>query len=278
MLSGLNHILQHALIRLLRPLVRMMIRQNVPFGAVVDLLRHVYVTVAREELTLPGKKLSDSRVSVVTGIPRKDIKKFAEIPKLTDKEIAGSHNRASRVLMAWIYNSDYHTDGKPRDLPLEHSHDSEISFEMLVKKHSGGVPHRAVLDELLRIQAVRFIDDTTLRLVSYGYAPSTDDLKQISYLSQEISDFLNCIDHNISHEQKDSFLQLSARCDNLPEEAMTRLKSLSKNEGHKLLREFANQLSRYDRDENDNVFGTGRHKAVMGLYYYQEDLSDEERT
>ena len=271
-----SHVFQQALVRLLKPVVRLMIRHNVPLATFVDLLRHVYVVVAKEELALPGKKLSDSRISVVTGIPRKDIKRYSEEPELNDAEVATEHNRAARVLTGWIHNKDFHNKetGKPLDLPMETNGD-EPSFPLLVQRFSGGVPPRAVLDELLRIQAVRRLDDGQIRLVTFGYVPSSDALEQVRVMSEEISDFLKSVDHNINSPLEDSFLQLSVRCDNLPEEVMEKIRTMSGDKGRAMLQDMAEEMSKVDRDQNDQVFGTGRQRAVLGVYYYQEDVSDK---
>lgn len=273
MSEGMSHVLRRAIIRLLRPIIRLMIRHNVPLGTFVDLLRHVYVVVAREELTLPGRKLSDSRISVVTGIPRKDIKRYGQLPDLTDDDVARSHNRAARVLTGWIQDRRFHDpkNGKPMDLPME----GEPSFSLLVQSYSGGVPPRAVLDELLRIGAIRRLEDEKLRLVSYGYVPSGDELERIRIMSEEISDYLGSVEHNISHPPDQSFLQLAARCDNLPQEVLEELRNLGTEKGRALLQDYVQHLARYDRDQHDDVFGTGRHKVTLGVYYYEEELSDE---
>jgi hypothetical protein len=272
-----SHVLQQAIVRLLRPVVRLMIRHNVPLATFVELVRHVYVTVSQEELALLGKKLSDSRISVVTGIPRKDIKKYSESPDYKDNDVATEHNRAARVLTGWIHNKTYHnpSTGKPLDLPLESDQPEVPSFYHLVQHHSGGVPPRAVLDELLRIKAVRLLDNGELRLVTFGYIPSSDALTQVRVISEEISDFLKAVDHNVTHTPEESFLQLSVRCNNLPEEALEQLRTYSGTKGRHMLQDVAGEVSKFDRDQNDRVFGTGKHRLVMGVYYYQEDISHE---
>lgn len=260
---------------MLKPIVRLMIKHNVPLGSFLEVLKHVYVVVAKEELTLPGKKLSDSRIAVVTGLPRKDIKNHSELPDLQDQNIVQEHNRAARVLAGWIQDSFFHQkDGKPMDLPLE-SQKGLPSFQSLVLKYSGGVPARAILDELARVEAVRRLENGELRLVSFGYIPNHGELQQVEVVSREISDFLNTIDHNITHDAEDSYLQLSARCDNLPEEIMDKIRYLGRDKGQQLLQEFLTFMSHYDREQNDNVFGTGRKRAVYGIYYYEEDVEQK---
>lgn len=261
---------------MLKPIVRLMIKHNMPLGSFLEVLKHVYVNVAKEELALPGKKLSDSRIAVVTGLPRKDVKNHLALPDLDDQNIVQEHNRAARVLTGWIQDSFYHnSEGRPMDLPLEASVDVP-SFHHLVQKYSGGVPTRAILDELIRVDAIRKLDSGEVRLVSFGYVPNHGELQQVEMVSREISDFLNTIDHNITHDAEDSFLQLSARCDNLPEEMMEKIRYLGRDKGQLLLQEFLNYMSNYDRDQNDRVYGTGRKRAVYGIYYYEEDVEQKD--
>jgi len=268
--------LQSAILRLMRPVVRLLLKHNIPFGTFSDLIKHSYVQVAKETLSLPGKKLSDSRISVVTGIPRKDIKRYAEAPDRNDKEIFREHNRAARVLTGWIQDKDFNDkEGRPLDLPME-ADGNDPSFSILVQKYSGGIPPRAILDECLRIEAIRKMDDQRLRLVSFGYLPSHDELEQIQVLSREVADFLDCIDHNLRADLEDSYLQLSVRCDNLPEECLDKLRIEGGDRGRKLLQDMAGSITRFDRDQNDTVFGTGKHRVVMGVYYYQQEVKDED--
>ena len=64
------------LARLLRPLVRLLIRSGITFPALIDLLRELYVNVAENEFPLPDKAQTDSRVSLLTGIHRKEVRRL----------------------------------------------------------------------------------------------------------------------------------------------------------------------------------------------------------
>src|SRR4028118_1391499 len=68
--------LQAPLARLLRPLVRLLIRNGITFPAVTELLRELYVNVAEHDFTLPGKDQTDSRVSLLTGVHRKEVRRL----------------------------------------------------------------------------------------------------------------------------------------------------------------------------------------------------------
>lgn len=61
------------LARLLRPLVRLCIRSGMTFPALAQLLRELFVNVAEHDFALDGKPQTDSRVSLLTGIHRKEV-------------------------------------------------------------------------------------------------------------------------------------------------------------------------------------------------------------
>ena len=67
-------LLLDATARLLRPLVRLLIRSGVVCPTVMDVLRGLYVDVAREMLPDPRAR-TDSRISLLTGVHRKELRR-----------------------------------------------------------------------------------------------------------------------------------------------------------------------------------------------------------
>lgn len=80
--NALNAIAYHppsmlsALRRVMRPLVRLMLRKGVTYTMFADLLKEVFVDVAHREFRLDGTVPTDSRVSLLTGVHRKDVRRL----------------------------------------------------------------------------------------------------------------------------------------------------------------------------------------------------------
>src|SRR6478672_1958357 len=89
------------LARLLRPLVRLLIRSGMTFPALAELLRELYVNVAEHDFALPGKEQTDSRVSLVTGIHRKEVRRLRGAGAPVTVVPAGL-SRTSRILARWL--------------------------------------------------------------------------------------------------------------------------------------------------------------------------------
>src|SRR5690606_39487572 len=122
-----------------------------------------------QEFAIPGKKPSISRASILTGLTRKDVQARVASPPDFSGEVSEQHyNRAARVLSAWTRHPDYRNEsGEPRALAI----DGPDGFAELVRRHSGDMPARAVLDELLRVGAVRQREDGLYEPVARSYVP-----------------------------------------------------------------------------------------------------------
>lgn len=68
--------LNAAVLKLLRPLCRLLLRHHVPFAAFEELAKHTYVQVALDDFGIPGKKPTLSRASILTGLTRKDVQRL----------------------------------------------------------------------------------------------------------------------------------------------------------------------------------------------------------
>ena len=85
-----------AIARLLIPLVRVILRYGIPYGAFAEIAKRVYVDVALDEFAIPGRKPTISRASVITGLSRKEILRVQRLPDLGEDDAAESYNRAAR--------------------------------------------------------------------------------------------------------------------------------------------------------------------------------------
>ena len=99
--------LSTAAIRLLRPLVRILIRNGVSYGTFADLAKWLYVDVATKEFGIKGRKQSTSRVSVITGLSRKEVMRVRQLERPDDRATTEGYNRAARVIAGWRRESDF---------------------------------------------------------------------------------------------------------------------------------------------------------------------------
>lgn len=260
-----------AVTTLLRPLVRLLLRNGIPYQTFSDMAKRVYVDVAMEEFGIPGRKPSKSRVSIITGLSRKEVLRVRRLRSPDDSGAAGMYNRAARVIAGWVRDPRFNPEsGHPKDLPFD---EDAACFRELVKSYSGDAPARAVLDELVRVGAVERTPDGKIRLVERSYVPKAGEIEKIGILGVDTSDLIATIDHNIQ-KTGDLFFQRKVCYDNLPSETLPGFRNLAAHRAQGLLEHLDRWLSERDRDFHPEVAGTGRMRAGVGIYYFQEDRGE----
>ena len=257
-----------AILRILRPLIRLLLRYGVPFGTFSDLVKRVYVEVALEEFGIPGRKQTHSRVSVLTGLSRKEVLRVTRLERPDDTDTATRYNRAARVIAGWVRDGRFHDgSGNPAPLPVE---GEGTTFSALVKEYSGDVPHRAILDELLRVGAAERTSDGKVRILARAYIPVSGDEEKLEILGTDTACLIETIDHNLRAEPGKAFFQRKTMYDNLPDEAIGELRTDLAVRAEKFLEQADQRLAERDRDANPHSTGTGRHRAGIGIFWFEE--------
>jgi len=265
-----------ALFKLMRPLVKLLLRYGVSHSEFVEALKRIYVSVAEseQEFRVEDRKQSVSRISVLTGLNRKEVSRIQALPSDEEFEVT-THNRAAQVVDGWLRGSAYQdSNGEPIDLSLG---GDSVSFSTLVKTYSGDMPVRAVLDELIRVGVVKKLGNGMLSLCSRAYIPQKSDTEKLDILGVSATDLLNTLEHNIPRPLENSRLQLTLAYDNLPEETVEEFKKMSEEHAQNTLLLLNDWLSKQDRSVNPSVSGHGCYRAGLGMYYFEESINKEEK-
>jgi hypothetical protein len=271
-----SHALIAALVRMLRPLVKILLHRGVSFKTLSDLLKWLYADVAAEEFGPAGRKLSISRVSAMTGMTRKEVARLLEHDKPQDRKSSERFNRAARVIAGWRRDPDF-KDGRGAAAGLEFKGDGP-SFTELVRRYSGDMTPRAMLDELLRVGAAKQLRDGRIKLAVRGYVPEGGDELKIHILGTDVGHLIATIAHNLNSgptPESRPFFQRKVFYDNLPIEALAEFRALSAENSQRLLEKLDLLLSKKDRDVNPSVEGNGRWVAGVGIYYFEEPYKKE---
>src|SRR3972149_5806799 len=117
--TPINKALSAAVRRLLLPLGRLLLRNGVSYGPFADLAKWVFVDVAAREFGVPKRKQSDARISIITGLTRKEVARVKHIETPYDTAAAEQYNRAARVISGWVGDGRYtDAEGRPPGLPV----------------------------------------------------------------------------------------------------------------------------------------------------------------
>ncbi|MEM1229483.1 MAG: DUF6502 family protein [Pseudomonadota bacterium] len=261
--------------RLLKPLVRLALRNGVAADAVTELVRKLYVDVAEAEFAVPGKKQTTSRISVLTGLSRKEVARLRALDPEEESEPRW-RNRAATVLSAWELDPAFQDrKGDPLELPFVTA-PGEPSFTELVRRHSGDMQPRAVADELLRVDAIEAVDDR-LRMCRRGYEPAADPEAKLAMLGTDVSELIETIDHNLTAAPEETLLQGKVRYDRVPQAHAVEFLDYSR----RLARNLLGDLNRWLRARDLDTPGADPAAASqdedvrtvalgLGVYHIQE--------
>lgn len=261
-----------ALGKLLKPLVRLLLRNGIAYGEFADMAKQAYIEVANADFAVPGRKQSQSRIAVITGIHRHEVAKFLKRDADTDTEShIGRHNRAARVIFGWQNDPAFSELGKARQLTLD-------EFSTLVVRHGADVTTRTILDELTRVGAARTTDEGNIELLVEAFAPQ-DSIQDLIYIFGDCStDLLETLDHNLSCDADDRRLQMSVVYNNLPDDVLRNLELVSRDRAMEFLTDLNKFYATQDRDTNPSVEGEGRNRAGLGLFYFQSPSRGENQS
>jgi Family of unknown function (DUF6502) len=192
--------------RILRPLVRILLRNGVSFLEFAETVKAVYVETAARDFQVPHRRMSISRIAIMTGLTRKEASKIIFEPNKGDHEDdRGRLNRISRVLTGWSTDPTFMGPyGFPLDLPTDRNGVMEApNFSDLVKRYSGDMPPRAMLDELLRVNAAKHLEDGSVRLLTRTYIPEALSPESIERLAMVVGNIVETLDHNVRVEREE---------------------------------------------------------------------------
>jgi hypothetical protein len=253
---------------ILRPLVRILLRNGIPYAAFADLARRVYVEVAEKEFALPEKKQTVSRISTITGLTRKEVARIQSAEVADPAAPAERFNRPARVIGGWVREKRYRDKrGRPADLPMD---GESGSFSALVREFSGDIPPRAIADELARVGAIEILPDGRVRLLTRAYIPRGDQAEKIAILGADVADLIRTIDHNLTCAPGEAYFQRRVSYDNIPRELLPELTSALSRKAQSCLESLDRVLAAADRDRSPRVKGSGRVRLGVGIYYFEE--------
>ncbi len=182
--------------RVLKPLVKFLLNRGITYTAVSDALKSIYVEVASESAQIEGKRLTDSRVSLVTGIHRKEVKRLRELLAQEDEIPLGEIQASlgASVMAKWLSTSDY-LDENNQPLVIAKTGESP-SFEALVYSISKDKHFRSLLDDWVT-QGIASVDEGRVTLLQRGLVPSEDDVEKLYFAGKNLGAHIETVTHNL---------------------------------------------------------------------------------
>jgi hypothetical protein len=254
-----------ALRHLLRPLVRLLVARGATYTMLSDLLKQVYVDVADRDFRLDGKRPTDSRVSLLSGVHRKDVRRLREAAPADADVAPDSVALGAQLVSAWTTRREFlDSKGRPRSLARLASQGGGRSFESLVAGVSTDIRPRSVLDEWLRLGVVELDAKDRVVLRAAAFVPSRGFDEKAFYLGHNVHDHLAAAAHNLLAEGE-PFLERSVHYDALAAQSVAELAELAGRAGMDALNKINRKAMACEaRDKG----APAPRRMTFGIYFF----------
>lgn len=274
MISEIQQRILSALLKTLHPIARLMLRCGIGYREFAEISKTAFVDVATSDYGIRGRPTNISRVAVMTGLTRKEVK------RLRDKTAAGEASRVYRynpgadILHHWHVDPDFIDEaGRPLVLDFE---GPEKSFARLVKKYGGDIPPGAMRTELKRVGAVEVMPSGQLKAIKRNFSAPTRGERTVEALSNGLYTFAQNAVHNSDPENTDNaWIQRIVYTHHMRPDDLGRIRRVTRDRLIEFSESLDDLLSAYESfykgDEVAEDEGEERLTVGIGLYYFEEN-------
>lgn len=270
--SPLRSVLLSAMHRVLAPIVRVMLAHEITLPMAIELLKRVFVEVAERDFKLDQKASTDSRISLITGVHRKDVKRLRELPDL-EANLPPKISLSSQIVAAWLTGRQWlDASGQPLPLARFATTDGKASFDNLVASISQDIRPRSVLDEWLRLGVVTINEADEVVLVSNAFIPKDGLKEKLAYYGHNLGDHAAAAADNVL-TQNSPWFERSVHHNGLSAEQIEQLRGRASELGMQVLTSL-HTMAEADHEQaaaagSDDAGQTKRF--TCGIYFYSTD-------
>jgi len=249
-----------------------MIRKGITFPHMVDLLRGLYLDVAAQDLLTDPKSRTDSRISLMTGVHRKEIRRQRSL-QFRERDEPAVVTVTTQVVARWLALT---RDGAPPPLPRVAASGCP-SFERLVSDVTTDIRPRALLDDWIDQRLVRLDADDRVHLDVHAFLPRPGSDEQAFFLGRNLADHVASGAANMMADGPAPHLDRSAHYDRLSPDAASRIEAIMRARAEATLHEVnAIALAEIARDEAGGGPDAGSHARVnFGVFVYRDTTNPE---
>ena len=270
--GGPPQALTGAIEKILRPLVKLLLSFQFTYPQLIRMLKSIYVEMAEQEFKVEGRRQSDSRIHLLTGVHRKDVKRLREGTR-RESRVPPQVSVGAQIIGQWLGMKEcLDENGKPRPLPLKAAGTNEISFENLVEKVcKQDIRPRVILDEWIRL-GVAHEEDGQVVIDTGAFTPERGFDEKAFFFGKNTQDHINAASHNL-RGLKPSYFDRSVYYDNLTQSSVAELGELADSLGMQALTKMNNEaLQRQNLDKHKDA---ARFRMNFGIFNFNAPVEED---
>ena len=260
-----------ALDSVLAPLVRLLLASGLDYVRVVAELKLLFIEQARLELLRRGRADTNSAISLLSGVHRKDVREWRE--NRLGTRIAQGVSISSQVFARWVQDPLYR-DRRKRPKPLPRL-GAAPSFDALARSVTQDVHPYTLLTELMRLGLVKVESRKGEDFVvpnRDGFIPPAGSRELLELFSGNLSDHASTAVSNLLGAAPE--LEQSVFAEGITRESAEALSALARKLWAHARSEMVAEASRlYAADRGR---GDATYRARFGAYFWDQDEQTEQ--
>lgn len=254
----------------LAPLVRLLIATGVDSPRLAAELKLIFIEQAHQELLHTGRADTDSAISLLSGVHRKDIRKWRETG--LKENLAREVSLSTQIYARWVQDPRYldrrrHPQSLPRLGP-------EPSFESLVRSVTQDVRPYTVLAELMRLGLAHVEVRQEQEFVvpkKEGFVPPPGSQEMLELFAGNLSDHAAAAVANMTGTP--ARLEQSVFANGITDESAEMLGKLARKLWAEARAEMIALATK--RYEQDQARPDATRRMRFGAYYWDEEMAPE---
>lgn len=254
---------------MLRPVVRILLRYGIGYREFAEVTKTAFVDVASADFGIRGRPTNISRVAVMTGLTRKEVRRLRDKVSEGDGAVIVKSTPLVDVLHQWHAQTEF-TDSNGRPLPLPFS-GGEKSFTGLVRKFGGDIPAGAMRTEMKRVGVVEEEESGLLRVTQRAFRPDTDHENLVTLLAHSAYPLLCNIEFNTNPEREDDrWAHRVAFTQSLRSQDTKQLRRIAKDRIADFAENVDDILIAYESLQDDVDAERSENVVAVGIFYFEE--------
>jgi hypothetical protein len=253
----------------LRPIARIFLRFGMGYREFSDIAKTAFVDVATSEYGLRGRPTNISRVAVMTGLTRKEVRRVREKIEKGDLSVVVKSTPLSEMLHRWHADNQYlDSAGRPVVLPFS---GEGVSFSSLARKYGGDIPPGAMRTELKRVGAVIEDEQGNLQAVSRVVHPKGEHENLVTAIVHAIYPLVSTIAHNVNpNRDDDTWAQFNTYSQSIRKIDVPRLRRISLDRLTALAESIDDLFIAYETLHENDGSDDDKNIVAVGVYYFEE--------
>jgi hypothetical protein len=249
----------------LKPIARLCIHFGIDHRKLNEMLKGAFVSVANEEFKVNGKSQTDSRIALLTGVHRKDVRRL--LGRAPNKANSRQLGLVANLIAQWLAIPELlDEDGDPKPIPRNPQPNHKVSFTSLAEALTNDIHPRALMDECVNRGIVKLTDDDMVHLIVESLVPADDLDEKAHFFGQNIHDHIAAAEHNLNGNQP-PFLDRFVWHEGLTEADTKMIAAAARRAAMNALKLVNNQAVHYKQQHYDEA-SRPEYKIHFGTFFY----------